>query len=307
MIASIDIGSNSILLLIANVENNKLSILYRDSHVTALGKGLDATGKFDAGSMHESLQVLKLYSEKIKEFGLLPQACLATATEASRVALNAKEFYHEVLKQTDISVQIINGKGEAYYSALGASFELPSQFSQVTIMDIGGASTELIKVKLHPFQIIDSVSIPVGSVRMTNWREDGVLAEKMAHLEQSYNEIITSFKTSNLLCVAGTMTSIANMHLNHKEFVENEVHMHEMTFESLKNIFDKSASANSDKLLAEFPFLGKRAKAIAGGISVAYYFCNKLSVKNITVSTYGLMFGTALEQKIKTEYLATKA
>jgi len=142
---------------------------------------------------------------------------------------------------------------------------------------------------------------------MTNWREDGVLPEKMHQLEQGFNEIIASFKTTNLLCVAGTMTSIANMHLNHREFVENEVHMHDMTFEHLKNIFDKHASSSAEMLLEEFPFLGKRAKAIAGGISVAYYFCHKLAVQNITVSTYGLMFGTALEKSIKPEYLATKA
>jgi exopolyphosphatase/guanosine-5'-triphosphate,3'-diphosphate pyrophosphatase len=306
MIATIDIGSNSILLLIAKVENNKLSILYRDAHVTALGKGLDTTGEFDLGSMQDSLNVLSLYAKKMKEFGIEPAECLATATEASRVAKNAHDFFQEVLQQTAISVQIINGKGEAYYSALGASFDLPPHLSQLTIMDIGGASTELIKIKLRPFQILDSVSIPVGSVRMTNWREDGLLADKMSNLEQTYNEIIGSFKTSDLLCVAGTMTSVANMHLNHKEFVENEVHMHEMSFESLKQIFDKYAGSNPDELLQEFPFLGKRSRAIVGGISVAYYFCNKLAVKNITVSTYGLMFGTALEQTIAPEYLVVK-
>lgn len=305
MIATIDIGSNSILLLIANVQNDKLNIVYRDAHVTALGKGLDATGEFDVNSMRDSLDVLKKYSEKIIEYGLKPSDCIATATEASRVAKNAKSFYEDVLNTTKIQVKIINGKAEAYYSALGASFELPATMNQVTIMDIGGASTELIHVSLHPFQILASVSIPIGSVRMTNWREDKIDHAKMQQLEQVYAEIITEYTTDDLLCVAGTMTSIANMHLKNREFVENQVHMHNMGSNELKNVFEAYAHVDENSLLADFPFLGKRAKAIAGGIAVAYFFCSKLAVKNITVSTYGLMFGTALEPNIRAEFLTT--
>jgi exopolyphosphatase/guanosine-5'-triphosphate,3'-diphosphate pyrophosphatase len=254
--------------------------------------------------MQDSLDVLKKYSNKILEYGLKPDQCLATATEASRVAKNAKTFYEEVVKTTKIQVKIINGKAEAYYSALGASFELPDTMKQVTIMDIGGASTELIQVSLHPFQILASVSVPIGSVRMTNWREDKIDDAKMQQLQQVYGEIITGYATADLLCVAGTMTSVANMHLKNREFVENQVHMHKMSSNDLKSVFETYAHADESSLLVEFPFLGKRAKAIAGGIAVAYFFCSKLAVKNITVSTYGLMFGTALEQKIRADFLA---
>lgn len=300
--ASIDIGSNSCLLLVAEVSGGKLDILFRDQNVTALGRDLDKNGHFHEESKKDTYDVLKKYALKVREFGLEPSDVIVTATEASRVATDAAEFFYSIEKDLGFKFTIITGEAEAYYSSLGAMLDQKDKYDSMTIMDIGGASTELIKVNSNPFEIVDFVSLPIGSVRVTNWRNENIIDAKIEELLQKYKEIISKFETESLLCVAGTMTSIANMELKNKEFIEKEVHNHHFPTQSLSKIVEKYHNYSEDDFLKDFPFLGKRAKAISGGIFVADFLCGKLKVKDIYVSTYGLMFGTALEGEIKDEF-----
>lgn len=300
-VASIDIGSNSVLLLLANVSNQKLSIIERKSNVTALGRDLDKNGKFHPDSMRDTLEVLSEYSSIIKSAGLDPALAIVTATEASRVASNAKDFFEKVENQTKLKIKIISGKGEAYYSSLGATLELETGI--YTIMDIGGASTELIQVQASPFKLMDYISVPIGSVRITNWINENQLSENLDRLTKDYAVVIDQFKSKSLICVAGTMTSIANMNLGNKSFKEDQVHNHVMSFKDVMKTCHKYRDISDTDLLTQFPFLGKRAKSIAGGIRVAEFFINKLNCEKVIVSTYGLMFGTALKGEIANEFL----
>ena len=118
--------------------------------------------------MEDSFKVLSLYQKKCLDHDIDPAKILATATEASRVAKNSSEFYAKVKKELGIDVKIISGEAEAYYSTMGILFDTKITDPEITIMDIGGASTELIKVNTAKKEIIHSFSMPVGAVRMNN-------------------------------------------------------------------------------------------------------------------------------------------
>lgn len=301
--ASIDIGSNSILLLIAEVHNGKLKELNRRSEITQLGKELDKNKAFHSESMDATFEALKSYAEDCSSLGIKAADVLVTATEASRVATNAPEFFKKIQDQIGLHIQIINPEAEAYYSTKGILYNSKFQSDVITIMDIGGASTELIKVNTKTLQIQKTISMPVGAVRATQWLNDGVFVQSLQKVFLDFRTEIDEFQTRELFCVAGTMTSLGNMHLQRKEFVEDDLHGMVMKSDDIDTLFKKYSDTEPEVFLEEFPFLQKRSQNIRGGLHVAYHFIHRLLSREITISTYGLRYGTILEGKIKKEHL----
>lgn len=297
--ASIDIGSNSILLLVARVEKGEIvKVLENHSHVTGLGRNLDEGGVFIPEAQEDSMIVFTNYAKILKNYEV--NKLVVTATEASRVAKNAIEFFEEVRLKTNLKVQIITGEAEAYYSTKGIL--LGSDKSDMIIMDIGGASTELITLKNK--ELMTSFSMPVGAVRVTNWLEKKIDQEKMEEVFKSYSSELEAIRpTIDLYCVAGTMTSVANMDLENKEFVEEEVHGHRISMSRLTQMEDEYSQYSEQDFLKKFPFLGKRSKTIKAGLILACRIGRLLNVENFEVSTYGLRYGTLIEGEIRNEFI----
>ena len=102
----------------------------------------------------------------------------------------------------DFSTNIITASGEAFYTGLGISSGCGDKpIGNKVILDIGGASTELIKIQVNPFEIISSVSLAIGSVRATDWLKNDSF--KLG-LEKVLNNI-KNYEIDDLICVAGTM------------------------------------------------------------------------------------------------------
>lgn len=297
--ASIDIGSNSILLLIAKLNEGKIvEVLENESQVTGLGRNLDETGEFIPEAMKDSLNALADYANILKQYDV--NNIVVTATEASRVAANASSFFKEVYEKTGLEIKIITGEAEAYYSTKGIL--LGSKLTDMVIMDIGGASTELIKLTNSNLDF--SFSMPVGAVRLTNWFEKNLVNEKMHEAFNLFKDQLSNLKpTKQLYCVAGTMTSVANMDLENKEFIENQVHGHQINYSRICELSEKYDKYSPEQFLDEFPFLGKRSKTIRAGLYLAKSICEMLSVENLEVSTYGLRYGTLIEGEVKNEFI----
>lgn len=300
--ATIDIGSNTVLLLVGEVAPYKE--LAKLSEVTSLGKGLDRTGVFDEASMAATMKALESYVTVTRGFGVAPEEILATATEAARVAKNAREFFEEIHQKFGIKVQIITGKAEAELTTKGILFDTTFDAPEVMVMDIGGASTELIQVNAEAKTVRSSISLPVGSVRVSDWLTEGTFEARLGHIFSVNSTPLDDYKTETLYCVAGTLTSLANMHLGHKEFVENDVHGLRMKTIAVDELLQKYGRWTPEQLLERFPFLGKRAEAILGGMTLTHHILHRLNVSEVVVSTYGLRYGTFLEGSIKHDYLA---
>lgn len=300
--ASIDIGSNTVLLLIAKVSERNFQVLESRSEVTALGKGIDVSKSFSEESMRITFEVLKDYASVISQYEIPLSSVIITATEASRVANNSKELFLKVERELGLSIQLISGAGEAYYTMRGIICHTQLNNATVVIMDIGGASTELIKVDTIKQKLIRSISMPIGSVRCSQWLHDGNFLPKMREVFFQYQSELDQFVSEELICVAGTMTSLGNMHLKNKTFVEDQVHNLQLSDESLKNLYDSYHQFDASEFSRFFPFLGKRSQSIRGGLYLSYHLINRLLVKKIKISTYGLRFGTILEKEISHEY-----
>lgn len=301
--ASIDIGSNSVLLLIADLTNNKFQEIIKESHITSLGKELDKNKAFHPDSMQATYEAIKEYAEECDKHGIERESIIATATEASRVAQNSAEFFDKVKKELNVTILTITPQAEAYFSTKGILFNSKFDSEVITIMDIGGASTELIKVNTKTFKVLETISMPVGAVRASQWLDDNLFVQNLQKVLLDFRNDIDKFQTKDLYCVAGTMTSLGNMHLMRKEFVEDDVHGLVLKAEDIDVMFKKYSNHTPAEFLELFPFLQKRSNSIRGGLHLVYHIVHRLLVKEITISTYGLRYGTILEGKIKKEFI----
>jgi exopolyphosphatase/guanosine-5'-triphosphate,3'-diphosphate pyrophosphatase len=300
--AVIDIGSNSVLLLIVRIDINGFDVLESQSRVTALGRDLDKTNSFHPESMSQTYEALKEYAEIAKKYKIEPSKIIITATEASRVAKNALDFFESLKSQLGITVRIINAQAEAYFSAKGILADQNLIEFPLVVMDIGGASTELIKIQSKNESKFQSISIPVGSVRYKNWSSEN--SNQGFETIKKNASVIEKFKTRKIVCVAGTMTSIANMLLEKSDFVEEEVHGVSFKVEKIEELIDKVKFLDESELLSRYPFLGKRVSTIQHGMQLFSDFVNFLDLDEVYISTYGLRFGVALEGQIQKEFWA---
>ncbi len=289
---SIDIGSNSVLLL-SVLWNGKIEKeLLNYSHITSLGKDLDKNKFFHPESMKATYEALFDYKNKLLELNISASDVIVTATEAARVATNAQEFFFKVKEELGFNVQIISSDQEAYFTALGVASGIETNDSELVIMDIGGASTELIKIKKTPFQILSSISLPVGSVRGTDWKNENIFDFKMKEI---LSVSLDDYHAKTLICVAGSMTSLATMFLGRTTFNDTEIDGITIGLEEFKNFKSMIQGLTSIELLLKYPFLGKRAPMVVAGAEVALLIFEKLKIRNLMVSTRGLRYGVVFQ------------
>lgn len=298
--ASIDIGSNSTLLLVMDTKSKE--ILDERSTITSLGKDLDKNGVFLESTMNATYEALKEYARACATYGVQAENIIISATEASRVAGNAKEFFTKVQNELGMTIQTISGEGEAYYTALGIAKMLKGfSGSNAIIMDVGGASTELIDVSLDSFKINSSVSLPVGSVRTTDWIEEGSVDDRF---ENAFlNVDFKSYENKNVICVAGTMTTLALMMCEEKEFSAEVINEYNSNLNEYRDFVKIMSQKDVSQLEKEAPHLGKRAFSIKGGAKCALNVLKRINAKDLFFSTYGLRYGTLLNGGIDADYL----
>lgn len=301
--ASIDIGSNSILLLVGEITNYGIREIVKRSVITSLGKGLDKTKNFSDESMLLTENVLRDFVNESMSLGVSLSNIIITATEASRVAKNARQFFAKVESELGVKIYIINPSAEAYFSTKGIVFNSKFESEIITIMDIGGASTELIKFDTKNLQILDSISMPLGSVRVTEWIQDHLFVQNLQKIFVDYRMKLDSFQTQQMICVAGTMTSLGNMHLKRKDFIEDDVNGLILKNEDIDSLFKHYSTLAQEDFLNLFPFLGKRSFSIIGGLHLVYHLTHRLFIKELVISTYGLRYGTILEENILKDHL----
>lgn len=321
--AAIDIGSNSILLLVCEIEivsNHKSKIekiLVNESRITSLGKGLLKTQSFSEEAMNDSFNALKEYCKIIEAENVADSEIIVTATEASRVANNAKMFFDKIRDELQLHVTIISGDGEAYYTAQGVltNESVLKQFrknknSAIVIMDVGGSSTELIfapqSADIAKKKYLESISLPIGAVKALDLINMGQFEKFMHELLSSNLYSFEKFENDTVICVAGSMTSVTAMLLNLQIYRDDKVDGQSIMIDELREFYNKISNYDVQTLGNRWQFLGKRVVSIRAGVLVALQVLQKLRTKHILISTRGLRYGTIIEGCIQENYRITK-
>lgn len=170
MMAAIDIGSNTIHMVVARIKPDNLDIVEDKVDMPRIGESVNATGEISSQKLDATIELLCKYKASAEQHGA--EHIFVVATEAIREASNSGEFLTNVQQQTGLQVQLISGNVEAILTFYGATYEFykePNAAAQVGVIDLGGGSTELITAKNK--QITWRTSIAIGS----GWLHDRYL------------------------------------------------------------------------------------------------------------------------------------
>jgi len=208
-VAAIDCGTNSIRLLIAEVDGDTKTDHLRDMRVVRLGQGVDRTGRLAPEAVERTLEACREYQQVIEAMGV--DVVSFAATPAVRDASNADEFGDAVEAVLGVRPQVLTGAEEARASFEGATGDVADVLTAV--IDLGGGSTEVVQGRGAPSF---SHSFDLGSVRMTErfLQTDpptvGEVTECMGHLDAVIAPVLSGLpSTAEIVGVAGTITTIA--------------------------------------------------------------------------------------------------
>jgi exopolyphosphatase/guanosine-5'-triphosphate,3'-diphosphate pyrophosphatase len=162
--AAVDCGTNSVRLLVSRRSDGRLFELDRRLHLTRLGQGVDATGRFHPDALARTLDAMADFGTQLDGLGVPASHRRVVATSAARDAANSTEFFSGVRGRLGVEAEVITGDEEARLSYSGAVSALPGLAQPVLVMDIGGGSTELV-VGSNGVPSL-AVSLDVGSVRL---------------------------------------------------------------------------------------------------------------------------------------------
>ena len=170
ILAGIDIGTNTLRLLVAEIGRGSFRELYADRRITRLGQGLDHSGMIDPAAGERSVKILLDFAAGIRRYGA--RHIDAIGTSALRNASNTPEFLTTVKEKTGLDIRVISGEEEARLSLLGVGYSLKaagiarsSSHGPSCVVDIGGGSTEVIISPGAGASVI--ASLPLGAVYLT--------------------------------------------------------------------------------------------------------------------------------------------
>jgi exopolyphosphatase/guanosine-5'-triphosphate,3'-diphosphate pyrophosphatase len=213
-IAAIDIGTNSMRLMLCEIVGNSIAKKEKELIVTRIGKDVSKTGLITEKALVRNIDALKYFKNKADRYGA--QELLTIATSAVRDASNGKVFAANAKSQAGVDVRIISGEEEAELGLKGVMSEIEDPKENILVVDIGGGSTELV---LGNKDKIDySVSIPAGTVRMTEQfitsspinSEDVLnMKDKLEELFREPLEYLNKKRIDRIIAIGGTATTAA--------------------------------------------------------------------------------------------------
>lgn len=295
-IAVIDIGTNTCILLIAELMDGNLVKIFERTEFPRIGEGVDETKIISSSSIQRLNKVLKEYLRLARTYEA--DRIFAFATSAVRDAKNKDEFIEFFRKKHDLRIEIFDGFTEAKFGYFGAVFDFNDGNSEdYTILDIGGGSTESSYMDDGKFF---SKSIDIGSVRITEKFFKNGIENKSIELAKNFISekfLVINFlnlENRELIGVAGTMTTLSALNQNLRTFDENKVHKSILTINDVDILFNRLSRMNEQQILELGDFMRGRADIITAGTLILFEFMNYFGFEEVTVSSKGLRYGVFL-------------
>ena len=224
--AALDLGTNNCRLLVAYPVGDSFRVIDSFSRIIRLGEGVSTTGHISEAAIERAIAALSICRDKINARNA--QRTRLIATEACRAAVNADHFQERVFQETGIRLEVIDRETEASLAVVGCSPLIDPHAHGAILFDIGGGSTELVRIERRPNestapQIKAWMSIPLGVVTLaerfggrdvTPQSYAGMVEEVAAHVAPFASEHAVDLSNMHLLGTSGTVTTLAGIHLN---------------------------------------------------------------------------------------------
>ena len=296
-VAAIDCGTNSIRLLIADIEGSQFREIYRTMEIVRLGQGVDQNKAFHPDAIARTLAAVDLFAQEISKRGV--EKIRFCATSATRDATNRELFIGGVKERLGIEPEVISGDEEARLSFIGATKEFAPTDGPFLVVDIGGGSTEFV---YGHSDVEFAKSVNIGCVRMTerNIHSDPPKAEEIENARRDIQEaiavaasLVPITKAKTLIAVAGTATSVAASALELKEYDRHIIHLARVSAEQTHHVALTFASKNAEQR-SHVGFLHPgRADVFAAGSLVLSEIMKATGAKEFVASEADILDGIA--------------
>ena len=306
MRAAIDIGSNTIHLVVARCTPHDLEIVEDQQELVRIGESVTATGEISQQKSKAAISTLKRYKALARKHKANP--ILVVATEAIRQASNSDAFLAEVLSKTKLAVQLISGTAEAELTFFGSTYEVykePHPPAQIGVMDLGGGSMELVTARnMH---ITWRTSLPVGS----GWLHDRYLSSNPptyddvtvaeTFLQTYFRGLQLKHHPQVLIVTGGSANSLLFLARNAFKLDVNHT---QITQQDLIRCQGLLISLPAEEIAQRFEQPLERARILLAGALIIQTVMARLQINEIHVSSHGIREGVLLAyERYKDQWL----
>ncbi|RZI99975.1 MAG: Ppx/GppA family phosphatase [Brevundimonas sp.] len=286
-VAAIDIGSNSVRLVLYRLEGRAIWTVFNEKVLAGLGRDLASTGRLSEEGAAQALTALKRFAAVIE--GVRPVLTFVAATAAVREAEDGQAFCERVAAETGLIIRVLSGEEEAKYAALGVLAGIPD--ADGVSADLGGASLELTRIDggvagpgvtlpLGPFALSDPDGFDVGRLRET-------VAKRL--------KPAGPYKADTLYAVGGAWRTLAQVHMGHARYPLHIVHQYVLEASEARDIA-RLVSRSSRAALEAWPGVSKkRAETLPYAALVLEGLIERLGLKRIVISAWGVREGLLFE------------
>ena len=296
-VAAIDCGTNSLRLLIADIDGNNFREVHRDMRVVRLGQGVDKNKAFAPEAIERTLAVTAEYAAILRSKGV--EKIRFCATSATRDATNRDLFIDGVRNILGIAPEVIPGSEEAALSFLGATKELGQELSPFLVVDIGGGSTEFV---LGSSDVTSARSVNIGCVRMserhltaqppTGQQVAAAIGDIDAAILDAGSHVDFS-AAQTLIAVAGTATTVAAAALDLIDYDRYAIHLSRIPAAKVHEVAEMFAAMTRDEIAALGYMHSGRVDVITSGSLVLSRVMTLSGAKEFVASESDILDGIA--------------
>ncbi len=295
-LAAIDVGTNSVRVYVADVDDGSARQLERDLIITRLGEGVDKTRRLGEEPLRRTLDAIARYHARAKELGA--STIRIAATSAARDARNRNDFFEAVRAATGQQAEVLSGQDEARLSFLGATSELPAE-GMYLVLDIGGGSTEFV---VGGREVEASISLDIGSVRLTERHvhhdppQPAELVAVRADAARSVQDALRAVGSGaeTLVGLAGTITTLAAISLGLAGYERDAIHHARLSRSDIEEVTDRLAAMTSEERRGLPAMPRGREDVIVAGAEILLGVMDGFGFGDVLVSEADILDGLVL-------------
>ncbi|TNE35015.1 MAG: Ppx/GppA family phosphatase [Alphaproteobacteria bacterium] len=283
--AVIDIGSNSVRLVVFDGPQRVPLPKFNEKVLCGLGQDLGTTGLLNEKSMTEALEALRRYASLVNHMGI--DRVMVAATAAVREADNGSEFVSEIEQECDLNVQVLSGKQEARYSGLGVLSGIPS--AEGLVGDLGGGSLELVQIS--DGRIEQTATLPLGALRLSHMNLTEKRLRKAISKKFARAEWLGDVQGQNFYVVGGAWRVLARYHITKTGHPLNIIHAYRLSLEDTLALIDEFLGMTVEQMIATDGIPKSRADTMHTAAIIMQELLNIVEPKSIVFSGNGLREG----------------
>ena len=282
----VDIGSNSIRLVVYDGERRSPTPVYNEKVLCGLGRGIATTGRMSDDSVSRAIQALKRFRQLLEQFGTRKTYAIATA--AAREAKNGSEFVRNAKRALGVPVRVLTGRDEARLAAYGVLAGIPD--AEGIVGDLGGGSLELTVIRNG--ELGDGVTLPFGPLRLMDMAEGNlkkarqIVADTLDDLD-----LLKGLDDKTFYSVGGTWRNLARIHMAQNDYPLNVLHSYDIPADSARALASVVSGLGPASLRDIHAISENRAETLPYGAIVLDELLERTHVSDLVISAYGVREG----------------